>query len=99
MIFVPSWHLIVEIKEQSNSSLFAAIYTTNLIYLIETVKVKKLPSTLVTFGGTIKSERISGSPAVAIWMTANEEISSEKNFMMKVLEATEENLRYQEWKN
>ena len=62
------------------------------------VNVKKFPSTLVTFGGTIKSVRMSGSPAIAIWMMANEEISSEKNFMVKVLEAMEameeRNLRY-----
>jgi hypothetical protein len=55
------------------------------------VNVKKFPS-IVTFGGAIKSERMSGSPAVASWMMANEEISSEKNFMEKVLEAMEENL-------
>ena len=40
--------------------------------------------------GTIKSVRMSGSPAIAIWMMANEEISSEKNFMVKVFEAMEE---------
>jgi hypothetical protein len=54
------------------------------------VNVKKFPST-ATFGGTIKSERMSGSPAVAILMMANEEISSERNFMAKVLEAMEAN--------
>ena len=59
------------------------------------VNVKKFSSTLVTFGGTIKSVKMSGSPAIASWMMANEEISSEKNFMVKVLEAMEErNLRY-----
>jgi hypothetical protein len=51
------------------------------------LKVKKFPSTLVTFAGTMKSERMSGSPATAIWMMAFEKISSEKNFMVKVLEA------------
>jgi hypothetical protein len=55
------------------------------------VNVKKFPSTL-TFGGTIKSERMSGSPAVAIFMIANDEISSEKNLMAKVLEAMEKKL-------
>ena len=48
----------------------------------------------------MKSERMSGSPALAIWMMANEEISSEKNFVVEVLEAMElENLRYREWKS
>ena len=41
------------------------------------VNVKKFPS-IATFGGAIKSERMSGSPAVAIFMMANEEISSER---------------------
>ena len=54
------------------------------------MNVKKVPSMSVTFGGTIKSVRMSGSPAIAIWMMANEEISSEKNFMVKVFEAMEE---------
>jgi len=53
--------------------------------------LKKFPST-VTFGGTIKSERMSGSPAVAIFMMANDEISSEKNLTAKVLKAMEEKL-------
>jgi len=55
------------------------------------VNVKKFPSS-VTFGGTIKSERMSGSPAVAIFMMANDEISSEKNLTAKVLKAMEEKL-------
>ena len=64
------------------------------------VNVKKLASTVVTLGGTMKLERMSGSPALAIWMMGNEEISSEKNFMVEVLEAMElENLRYREWKS
>ena len=64
------------------------------------IYVKKLASTVVTLAGTMKSERMSGFPAIAIWMMANEEISSEKNFMRKVLEAMElENLRYREWKS
>ena len=53
------------------------------------VNVKKLPSTVVTFAGTIKSERISGSPAIAIWMMENEKTNSEKNVMEKILEAME----------
>jgi glycine/serine hydroxymethyltransferase len=57
------------------------------------VNVKKFSSTFVTFAGTMKSERMSASPAVAIWRMASEEISSEKNFMVKVLEAMKENLR------
>jgi hypothetical protein len=48
------------------------------------VNVKKFPST-VTFGGAIKSVRMFGSAAAAIWMMANEEINTEKNFMAKVL--------------
>jgi len=42
--------------------------------------------------GTIKSKRMSGSPAVSIFMIANDEISSEKNLMAKVLEAMEKKL-------
>ena len=53
------------------------------------VNVKKLPSTVVTFAGTIKSERISGSPAIAIWTMENEKTNNEKNVMEKVLEAME----------
>jgi hypothetical protein len=34
------------------------------------VKVNNLPSTFVTFGGTIKSEIISASPDIAIWKQA-----------------------------
>ena len=47
----------------------------------------------------MKSVRMSGSPAIAIWMLANEEISSAKNFMLKVFEAMEENLRCSEGKS
>ena len=63
------------------------------------VKVKKSPLTSVTLGGTMKSLRMSGSPAIALWMMANEEISSAKNFMLKVFEAMEENLRCSEGKS
>jgi hypothetical protein len=35
---------------------------------------------------------MSGSPAVSIFMIANDEISSEKNLMAKVLEAMEKKL-------
>ena len=63
------------------------------------VNVKKSPLTSVTLGGTMKSLRMSGSPAIALWMMANEEISSAKNFMLKVFEAMEENLRFSEGKS
>ncbi len=63
------------------------------------VNVKKLPVTLETFAGTMKSVRMSASPAVIIWMMANEEISSVKNFMAKVLEAMEEKSSYRETKS
>ena len=62
------------------------------------INVKKFPSTVVTLVGTMKSKRMSRSPAFTIWTIANEEISSEKNFIVKVLEAMEENLRCREWK-
>jgi hypothetical protein len=55
------------------------------------VNVKKFPSA-VTFEGIIKSERMSGSPAIAIFMIANDEISNEKNLMAKVLEAMQKKL-------
>lgn len=38
----------------------------------------------------MKSERMSGSQAIAIWMMANEKTSGEKNVMEKVLEAMED---------
>nr|POE94133.1 hypothetical protein CFP56_65994 [Quercus suber] len=62
------------------------------------VNVKKLPSIVLTLAGTMKSVRMSGSPAFTIWTMANAEISSEKNFMVEVLEAMEENSRYREEK-
>lgn len=39
------------------------------------VNVNKLPSTVVTFAGTMKSERMSGFPAIASWMMENEKTS------------------------
>ena len=63
------------------------------------VNVKNSPLTSVTLGGTMKSVRMSGSPAIAIWMMANEENSSAKNFTLKVFEALEENLRCSEEKS
>lgn len=53
------------------------------------VNVKNF-SSFVTFAGTMKSERMSGSQAIAIWMMANEKTSGEKNVMEKVLEAMED---------
>lgn len=53
------------------------------------VNVKNF-SSIVTFAGTMKSERMSGSQAIAIWMMANEKTSGEKNVMEKVLEAMED---------
>ena len=54
------------------------------------VNVKKFASIAVTFAGTMKSEIMSGSPAIAICMMANEETSSsEKNVLVKLLEAME----------
>ena len=47
-------------------------------------------SSIMTFAGTMKSERMSGSPAIAIWIIANEKTSSEKKVMEKVLEAMED---------
>ena len=38
----------------------------------------------------MKTERMSRSPAIAIWMMANEKTSSEKNVVEKVLEAMED---------
>ena len=54
------------------------------------VNVKKFASIAVTFAGNMKSEIMSGSPVIAICMMANEETSSsEKNVLVKLLEAME----------
>ena len=44
------------------------------------VNVKKFPSTMLKFDGTIKSEMISGSPANAIWTMGSEDSRRKKNF-------------------
>ena len=57
------------------------------------VYVKKLPSTLVTFGGTIKSEMMSASPAIAIWKIANARTSLNINSCLHVIKAMAEKLK------
>ena len=49
------------------------------------VNVKKFASIAVTFAGTMQSEIMPGSPAIVICMMANEETSSEKNVLEKLL--------------
>jgi hypothetical protein len=56
------------------------------------VKVKNAPSTVVAFSGTIKSEIISGSPAIAILATTNKATSSDKNLKVEEADAMMKNL-------
>lgn len=58
-----------------------------------TIYLKKLPSTLVTFGGTIKSEMMSASPAIAIWKIANARTSLNINSCLHVIKAMAEKLK------
>jgi hypothetical protein len=51
------------------------------------VNVKNDPSNVVTFGGIKKSETMSGSPAIAIWTTANGITSNEKKTRVEEAEA------------
>lgn len=55
------------------------------------VYVKKLPSTLVTFSGTIKSEMMSASPAIAIWKIARTSLNI--NSCLHVIKAMAEKLK------
>jgi hypothetical protein len=57
------------------------------------VNVKKLLSRMVTFGGTIKSERISGSPPITVWKIAKEITSLNINSCLNVLRAMIEKLK------
>jgi len=51
------------------------------------VNVKKLLSMLVTFGGAVKSEVISASPAITIWKIAKERTSLNIISCLNVLRA------------
>ena len=60
------------------------------------VNAKKLPSTAVMLGGTMKSETMLGSPAIAIWTMANEATDREKRRLI-ILEAMVESLKTRIW--
>ena len=53
----------------------------------------------MTFAGTMKSERMSGSPAIAIWIIANEKTSSEKKSHGESFRGHGRHLSYRERKS